>query len=45
VLHRSNAEERYLVMEAIGRLRQGILDKPLDLWCAATRLKLVSHYP
>jgi hypothetical protein len=23
------------VMEAIGRLRQGILDQPVDLWCAA----------
>ena len=30
-------------MEAIGRLRQGILDKPLDLWCAVSRLKLVPH--
>ena len=29
------AEERYLVMEAISRLRQGILDQPVDLWCVA----------
>ena len=24
------------MIEAIGRLRQGILDDPLDLWCAST---------
>lgn len=30
---RGGVGDRAVLMDAIGRLRQGILDKPVDLWC------------